>query len=253
VAVAVLAGCRDNTVGIAFRPAPGDRYAYRIEVHATTVARLGAEPPRRSVADTVFEARHAVIDAGPSGTTAEVHLRERGGRALTFSVRLDRAAQLTEVQRIEGLPAEALGDLGLSEIFPAAVTGPPERRLAPGERWSIDEPVRVDAAGPTRLVGSGRLVELGLDDRRRVAKVEQDYRFPVRRRTEEGSTRLHLEGWQATRASGTYAVDDGAVVSGQARTRGTYRLTVLPPDGSPGEPVTGTLMVEVRSTTRRVE
>ena len=248
----VLSGCRDDTVRIAFRPSRGDRYAYRIEVRATTATRVGGERPRRSVADTVFEARHAVTDAGPSGTTAEVHLRERGGRALTFSVRLDRAAQLTEVQRIEGLPAEALGDLGLSEIFPAAVTGPPDRPLAPGQRWSIDEPVRVEGARPSRLVGRGRLVELGVIDGRHVATVEQDYRLPVRRRTAEGSTRVHLDGWQATRASGAYAVDDGAVVSAEAFTRGSYRLTVHPPEGSPGQAVTGTLVVEVRSTTRRV-
>jgi hypothetical protein len=35
-------------------------------------------------------------------------------------MRFDRAAQLTAVESVEGIPAEALGSLGLSEIFPAA-------------------------------------------------------------------------------------------------------------------------------------
>ncbi len=252
VAAAVLvAGCRDDTVRVGFRPDRGDRFAYRIAVHAATVAQLEGEPPRRSVVETVFDARHAVVDTGPSGTTVEVRLRERGGRLLTFSVRLDRSGQLTEVRHIEGLPADALGELGLSEIFPAAVAGPPDRPLAPGARWSLDETVQIGGPPPVRLTGRGRLAELGVLDGRRVARVENDYRLPVRRRGGEGGRRLDLDGWQDTRARAAYAVDDGAVVWAEAHTTGTYRLTVLPPEGSTVAPVPATLAVEVRSTTRR--
>jgi hypothetical protein len=248
-----LAGCRDDTVRVAFRPRPGDRSAYRIEVHATTLTSVDGEPPRRAVTDSVFEARQVVVATGRAGTTVEVHLRERGGRTLTFLVSLDRAAQLTEVQRIEGLPAGALGDLGLSEIFPPAVAGPPDRRLGPGDRWAIDEPVQVGESPAARLVGHGRLVELGVVAGHKVAKVENEYRLPVRGPAGEANGRLRLDGWQATRASGAYAVADGAVVSAEARTSGTFRLTVLPPEGTLGAPVPGTLTVDVRSVTRRAD
>ena len=251
-AVVIGTGCESGTVNLAYQPRPGDRYSYRVEVDAVAVAKIGDEAPRRTQSTNVFEAQHAVLEAGPSGSRVQVRLSEQGGLPRTFVVRLDRAAQLAAVQSIEGLPASALGGLGLSEIFPAAAVAPPDRPLAPGARWEIDEPVQLATPEPSRLVGRGRLAKLGVVDGREVATVESEYRLPVRRTAQERRSQLVLSGSQGTDASTTYDLGDGSVVSVAARTNGTYDIMLLPPPGTPGTPIPGTLEVDVRSVTRRV-
>ncbi len=252
--LALVAGvaCEDNTVSLAFQPRPGDRYSYRVEEGAVAEARVGGEAPRRTQTNSVFEAEHVVLEAAPAGSRVEVRLQEQGGSPRTFVVRLDRAAHLAEVQSIEGLPASALGGLGLSEIFPAAAVAPPDRPLSPGSRWSIDEPVRIASPETAHLVGQGRLAELNVADGREVATVESDYRLPVRRTAQERRSQLELNGSQGTTASTTYDLADGSVMSVDARTKGTYDIVLLPPAGTAGTPIPGTLVVEVRSVTRRV-
>ncbi len=244
--------CLEDTVRLSFQPRPGDRYSYRVEVEAEAVATVTGESPRRTETKNVFEAEQSVIDADPTGTRVQVRLNELGGLPRNFVVRLDRAAQLAEVQSIEGLPASALGGLGLSEIFPAAAGAPPDRPLSPGSRWTIDEPVQLASPEFSRLAGQGRLAKLGVIDGRDVATVVSTYRLPVRRTAQERRSKLELSGSQDTNASTTYDLRDGSVVSVEARTNGTYGVMLLPPDGTPGAPIPGTLTVEVRSVTRRV-
>ena len=249
---------------IAALPAVGDVARYRIAVRAVTVTTIGDEAPRRRTSTSDLVARHRVLASGPDGSRVEVRLEQQGGEATTFVVRLDRAAQLVEVERIEGLPAGALGDLGLSEIFPAAAAAPPRRRLAPGDSWPLDGPVRVDdspkggdglADGygpPARLVGRGRLVSLGVTGGRRLANVDSRYTMPVHRTATESGGHLALEGTLATRARVAYDLDDEEVASVEARSTGRYAVTLLPPAGVGGMPVAGTLVVTVSSTSRRV-
>lgn len=251
--VAVVgAGCRDGTVRLALRPSPGERSDYRIEVRAVAVTRLGDEAPRRTVTDTVLRSRHRVLGSGPDGGQVEVRLSPEGGDTATFVVRVDRAAQPIQVERIEGLPAGALGDLGLSEIFPAAAGAPPDRPLEPGERWDIDERVSLAESRPTRLSGEGRLVALQAVRGRRLAEVESNYRTPIRRTSPRSDGRLLLEGSLRTHARVAYDLDDDVVDSVRARTRGRYDLTLFPPPGEAGAPVAGTLEIEIESTTRRL-
>ncbi|MDQ3569968.1 MAG: hypothetical protein M3396_04955 [Actinomycetota bacterium] len=245
--------CRDDTVRLSYQPPPGNSYSYRVEVEANAVAKVGDEAPRRTQITNVFDAQQSVLDAGPSGTRVQVRLSEVGGLPRSFVVRLDRAAQLVEVQSIEGLPSSALGGLGLSEIFPAAAGAPPDRPLAPGSRWVIDEPVQLASPETSRLNGQGRLAKLGVMDGREVATVVSNYRLPVKRTAQERRSTLELSGSQDTNASTTYDLLDGSVVAVEARTHGTYALMLLPPEGTPGTPIPGTLTVEVRSTTRLVD
>jgi len=244
--------CGKDTVRLSFQPRPGNRYSYRVEVQAEAVATVGGQAPRSTETANVFEAEQSVLDADPSGIRVQVRLREVGGLPRNFVVRLDRAAQLAEVQSIEGLPASALGGLGLSEIFPAAAGAPPDRPLSPGSRWAIDEPVQLASPELARLSGRGRLAKLGVIDGREVATVTSNYRLPVKRTAQETRSKLELSGSQDTNASTTYDLEDGSVVSVEARTSGTYGVMLLPPDGTPGAPILGTLTVEVRSVTRRM-
>jgi hypothetical protein len=247
----LFTGCKDDTIHLAYRPKPGDHHTYEVRVRAVTVRTIGGGEPNRTEIENVFEAHHSVLEAGPAGSRVEVKLIEQGGEARTFVVTLDRAAQLAEVQRIEGLPASALGGLGLSEIFPAAAAAPPDRLLSPGDRWSIDEPVRLVAPEPAQLRGSGRLAKIGVVDGRDVATVESNYELGVARTAEEGQGQLILDGAQDTSSTTTYDLGDGALVSARSYSKATYNITLLPPAGTVVAPIPGTLTLEVRSTTRR--
>jgi len=260
------AGCVNGTVRIAARPAVGDVSRYRISVRAVSVTAIGGEAPRRRTSTSVLVARHRVLASGPDGSRVEVRLQREGGDPTTFVARLDRAGQLVEVERIDGLPAGALGDLGLSEIFPAGAAAPPRHHLAPGDSWPLDGPVRIgDAANggggdappqadraPARLEGRGRLVSLGVAGGRRLATVDSHYTLPVRRTAAGSGGRLALEGTLATRTRVAYDLDDKEVASVEAHSTGRYAVTLLPPAGVDGMPVPGTLTVNVSSTSRRV-
>jgi hypothetical protein len=251
-ALALLAACRSDTVRIAFKPPNGARYRYDVRVRAVTRSTIADAAPRRSVDDFVLHAEHRVVQGGPNDTELEVKLSIPDDGDRVFTARFDRAAQLSRIQSIEGVPATALGQLGLSEILPGAAGAPPQRALAPGDRWAIDSPAAVLGGGGSRLKGEGRLVSLGVVRGRDVATIESRYRLPVKRTTSSGEATIELDGIQTTVVQTVRALRDGAVESAKAVTKGTYRVTLTPPAGSTGAPLTGRLTVEVRSTTARL-
>ena len=243
--------CGRGTVHIAFRPADGARYRYRVTVNARTVTVVGDKAPQTSSDRQVLQAEQAVLSVGADGSRVQVRLTGDDVATRTFVVRLDRAAQLAEVQRIEGLPASVLGDLGLSEIFPAAAGAPPDRPLAPGDHWSIDEPVTLPGLSPSHLKGDGRLIALGVVRGRKVATTETSFRLPVDRTLDAPNARILLRGTQTTTTTATCALSDGAVQEVHAVTTGRFDMTLLPP-GSTGPALNGTLELRVDSTTSRV-
>jgi hypothetical protein len=194
-----------------------------------------------------------VLDVGDDGVRVEVALTRAGIGTRTFVVRFDRAAQLTTVEQVEGIPAAALGELGLSEIFPAAAGAPPDRPLAPGERWVVDDEVLLDAGDgvPTRLSGDGRLVELGVEDGDETATVTTRTRLPVETTTASTTGTRTLVGTQISEVTATFDLADGGLRRAEAVTVGQFRLRLGPPEGGAGDPYEGTLSVEVRSTVTR--
>ena len=250
-AVALLAACRSDTVRIAFKPPNGARYRYDVRVRAVTRSTIADAAPRRSVDDFVLHAEHRVVRTGGDDTELEVKLTIPDVGDRTFTARFDRGAQLSQIQSIEGVPAAALGQLGLSEILP----GPPARRRS--GRWP---PATVGyrlaraelGGGGSRLKGEGRLVSLGVVRGRDVATIESRYRLPVKRTTTSGDATIELDGTQSTVVQTVRALRDGAGESAKSVTKATYRVTLTPPAGSTGAPLNGRLTVEVRSTTSRL-
>ncbi|MGH9242778.1 MAG: hypothetical protein ACRD29_00325 [Acidimicrobiales bacterium] len=252
-AVLILGSCRPDTVRIAFEPEVDATYRYEVQVESVTVTDLLGERRAEVRDEATLDIRQRVLELGDDGVRVEVELRRAGTGTQTFVMRFDRAAQLTEVESVEGIPAEALGRLGLSEIFPAAAGGPPLRPLAPGDEWDIAERVTLPNAEPARLRGEGRLSELGVIDGRDTATVMSETTLPIESTSPVGEGTQRLDGSQTTRSSVTYALADGGVLSAESTTAGEYAVTLLPPDGVGGPPVRGTLTVAVRSEVRRVE
>lgn len=255
-ATLLLSACRPDSVRLAFRPGPGRQYHYEVRVDSLTVTTLGDRAPRRTTSSFVLRTDQEVVRTVGTMTEVRVRLQVVGGAAdrqpTTLLVRLDRAAQLADVERIEGLPSSVLGQLGLAEVFPAAAGAPPDRALAPGDRWAIDEPLRLAGGQDTRLRGFGRLSELDVVGGRKVATVESRYQLPVRRLAPEDPKTVVLTGTQSTTTRTTHELEDGSIRSAHSRSRGEFQLALRPPKGQPGPTVRGSLVVEVRSTTTRL-
>jgi hypothetical protein len=247
----VLAGCRSGSVRIDFRPRLNGRYAYTIDVKASTTTAIDGRTPTRNASDQRLQARHVVQEVDRAGVVVDVHVTGQDVPDRSFEVRLDRAASLVEVQRVQDIPTSVLGDLGLSEVFTAAAGAPPDRALRPGARWTIDEPVSLPGARTVRLTGAGRLTELGVVDGRQVATVVSTYKLPVHQTSTGTEGTVTLDGDQTTDTTATHALTDGAVQSVRARTVGRFRLTLAPPAGANGAVLQGHLDVEVESVTRR--
>jgi len=243
---APLAGCDDDTVLLTFRPEVGRTYAYEVEVDSVVTRTVEGELPTVRQEHAVLRARHTVLDAGRDGVRVEVVLRRPGSESRTFVVRFDRAAQLQAVESIEGIDAEALGELGLSEIFPAAAGAPPDHRLRVGDRWAIADTVELPEAG-ARLGGEGRLTELGVIDGADVATIVTRTVLPISS-ADEGQT---LDGSQVTESTARHDLADGSVLDAASVTKGEFDIVISPPEGQSGAPVEGSLTVEVRSETRR--
>ncbi len=249
-----LTACRPGEVRLTFRPQVGAVYRYEVEVRTTSAVDLGTGSPEVREEDVVLRAEHTVVRSGAEGVLVRVLLLQPGADDRVFDVIFDRAAQLEEVQSIEGVPDEQLGMLGISEIFPAAAGAPPDQPLAPGSSWVIDDAVQLSGVGAeTRLRGSGRLVELAMVGEEEVARLASAARLPLESVINGPNGALRLSGTQVTDYRATHDLDDGSVREATSSTVGRFDLEVGPPTGEAGSPVRGSLVVEVSSQTRLVD
>lgn len=248
----LLTGCRDDHVTVAYRPAAGATFTYDIHVVSATTTSLPNRTVTRRPDVADLTASQRVLDAQGDATRVEVTLTREGIGARTFVMRFDRAAQLIAVESVEGIPAEALGTLGLSEIFPAAAGAPPDRPLRPGDRWTIDDQVQLAGMdAPARLQGSGRLVELRVVDGHETATITSQTTLPLTSTAASPDGVQTLTGTQSTTITVVYDLTTGSVRRSTAETTGRFALTLGPPAGQAGTPISGSLDVEVRSEIRR--
>lgn len=249
-AVLVIAsGCRDDHVTIVFRPAPGAVLDYAINVETSSVTSLTDQPTKTSPPSSAdLTARQRVLDLKGDTARVQVELSRVGIGSRTFIMRFDRAAQLTAVESVEGIPAEALGTLGLSEIFPASAGAPPKRPLRLGDHWTIDDHVQLAGMdAPARLVGTGQLVELGVADGHDTATVTSSTTLPLTSTTSTSEGIQQLRGTQTTTITVVYDLSNGAVRHSTAKTSGRFDVVLSPPAGQSARPITGTLTVELQS------
>jgi len=200
----------------------------------------------------VLEATDTVLEAGPEEVRVQVVLRRSGSPDRSFVVRFDRAAQLSGVETVEGLPPGVLGPLAFPEFLPAAAAAPPKGMLAPGETWKIDSRPVLPGGVEAHFEGTGRLVKVGSSGGRKVASLTSETRLPLRSSSRVGFITVALEGVETTNASATRVVSDGSVNSAESLTKGDFQVTLTGPGGDDAAPVTGTMTVEVRSETRRL-
>lgn len=245
-----LAGCNDSErVDLVFRAAEGSRATYAIEVESRVTTALGG-PPEETREDIALTAEQIVRGRSDAGFALHITMARPGQPSRVFDVRLDTARGLAEVDAVEGLSVEALGELGPSRLILLASGFLPGRAERPGAEWAIERDLELPE-GSERLTGRGRLVGLRVEDDVELARVRANTSLPIDHRMvlPEGSVRLH--GVERTTAVLDYAVDDGTVHSAESVTTGTFDLVVTAPGGDLA-PLEGVLSVRVESTTRRV-
>lgn len=252
LAAGALTACADDeSVHVGFRPPAGAIYRYEIKVQSVTTTVLGDEAPERSVDEITLESQDTVLSAGPEEVKVQVQLRRAGSPDRTFRVRFDRAAQLAGVDSVDGLPPEVLGPVGLPEFLPAAATAPPDRALSPGEKWKISATPTLPGTGATRLEGTGRLVKVTTAGGRKVASIKAQTRLPLSNTSRVGDATITISGTESTESTATRTLGDGVVEEASSVTTGAYDLVVSPKPGG-GQPVKGTMSVEIRAQTRRL-
>jgi hypothetical protein len=241
VVAVVFGACRPDTVRLAYRPDAGDVARYRVVVRTTSTRTIPGTAPEVQTDATTLIAEHRVLDIAGGHVRVRVVLSRPGAPDRTLVVRFDRGGRLVAVDSIEGLPASALGRLGLPEVFPAAGLAP-DQSLRPGQRWRRD-------GGRV----SGRLAELGVEHGRRVARITARSALPASAATPtaDGGT-IELQGFEVTNAESTRDVDDGAVRRSDSTTEATFALRIAPPPGEFGPTVAGTLAVSTRAEVARL-
>lgn len=245
--------CQPDTVRMAFHPRPGARYSYEVKVRSVTISRLGDAEPQRSVETAVLRADHLVLSDNGGRVRVRVQLRRPGTGTRTYVVRFSPTAQLEDVETVEGLPASVLGRLELPEVFPSAAGAPPNRPLAPGDRWRTTDHLSLPGGGTGTVQGTGHLVELGVVDGRKVASIVSRTRLPLVTESKVRGGTLSLDGVEISDVNARRALADGSVLTADSMTRGTFKMRLAPPLGNAGDAIPGTLTVEVRSQTRRVQ
>ncbi|MEA2901719.1 MAG: hypothetical protein QOH36_1606 [Actinomycetota bacterium] len=247
-----LTACSQDPVQVAFRPKVGDSFKYELKVRSVTVTTLGTAAPERTVDEATLEATDTVLAADPEEVRVQVVLRRSGSPDRSFIVRFDRAAQLSGIETVEGLPPSVLGPLAFPEFLPAAAAAPPLRLLKPGEKWKIDTKPVLPGGVEAHFEGTGKLVKVGSSGGQKVASLKSDTRLPLVSSSQVGNITVALEGVETTTATATRALSDGSVQKASSLTKGDFQVTLTGPGGDEAAPVTGTMTVEIRSETRRL-
>jgi hypothetical protein len=240
-AAALVAGCREHTVDLGFRPEQGDSYVYRYEIEADLTRALEGAEPEVTELDTVLLVDQEVLDETAAGARVQVELRRDGGDPRTAVVVLDRAGSLQGIEAVDGLADEGL--VAAPSILGASPSLPDDH-LAPGQRWTVDADGRRS---------TGRLERLGVIDGEKVAVVRTTTTDDVRDEVEAGVSLATLEGTVSARSTTSYDLDDGAVRRSVTASTGTLAVRFAPPTGVDAEPVDGTIGYDVRVRVTRLD
>ncbi len=231
----LAAACRESTVALEYTPSEGDELSFRYEIDATITQALDGVEPTVSRISTTVQADQEVLEVSSAGVRAAVTLRRDGGAPRTSEVRLDDGGTVQGVDLIEGLSAGLFGLDDLEGVLPTVAL--PDGRLAPGDRWTIDDP---------ELDGESRLVRLGVIDGEEVAVVASDLAQALEETTAAGGTNAALDG--DLRASSTTAYDlrDGSLRRATTRARGEIEARIAPPPGIDAAAALGTITYDIR-------
>ena len=231
-----VAACRSDTVSVAYDPAVGDRYEYRYEIDATVTRAVDGGPEEVLAVDTELLAKQLVQARTRAGARIRLELTREGGAPRTAVVLVDRAGSLEGVELVDDLDAAVFGVAGADTLVPTHLGGPPDRPLAPGDRWTVSD-------GPRH--GTGRLVRLGVVDGADIAVVRTEVAEDLTRSLQAGGSATRVRGTLHSGGVTAYDLDDGAIRRSRTWSRGELQAELRPPPGVDAEPVQATIGYDV--------
>jgi hypothetical protein len=235
IAALPLLACRPATVSVSYAPEVGDRYGYAYEISATVTRTVEGAKPEVTHVDTELSADQVVQARTERGARIRLRLTREGGAPRTAVAIVDRAGSLEGVELVAGLGDAVLGVADEDAIVPN-LPGPPDRPLAPGDRWSI-------ASG--RRTGEGHLERLGVIDGVDVAVVRTTATEDLARDVTAGASATEVRGRVRSGATTSYDLDGGAIRRSRSWSRGEVRAELQPPEGVDARPVVATISYEV--------
>jgi hypothetical protein len=222
-------------VSVAYAPTVGDTYDYRYEIEATVTRTLEGQEPEVMRIDTELAAHQLVRAVTEEGARIRLQLTRDGGATRTAVAIVDRAGTLEGVELVEGLAAAVSGLAEEGSLVPT-LAGPPDRPLAPGDRWEVRQGRRAD---------HGRLERLGVIDGSDVAVVRTTATEDLARSVQTGASATEVTGRVRSGATTSYDLDDGAIRRSRSWSRGEIDAEIAPPAGVRAEPVHATVRFEV--------
>lgn len=236
LAALALGGCRPGTVSVAYDPEVGDRYRYRYEIDARVTRAVDGGEPEVLAVDTELVADQEVQARTRSGARIAVELTREGGVPRQAVVLVDRAGSLAGVELVDDLDAAVFGVAGSDTLVPTNLDAPPDRPLAPGDEWRVED---------GRRRGRGRLERLGVVDGEDVAVVRTVVSEPIARSLRAGGSPTRVEGRLRSGGTTAYGLADGAIRRSESWSRGELRARLRPPAGVDADPVDATIRYEV--------
>ena len=243
VATLGVVGCRSDTVELGFEPEPGATYRYRYEIEATVTRQVEGESARTTLVQMTFESEQTVVEEADGGTLMEITLTAEGAPPHTARVVIDRAGSLEAFQQVDGLPADEVG-LPTGALLAAAATEPPDRPLAIGDDWEVDEGT---------VSGEGHLDRLGVLDGEPAAIVETTILEVLAETTERLGSAVGLDGDLRSVTTTAFDVGDGSVRRSLTDSEGTVDVVVSPPADVQTAPVQAVVTYELEVTTTRLD
>lgn len=231
-----VSACRSGTVSVAYAPRVGDTYDYRYEIEATVTRSVEGATPVVTHLDTELVAHEVVRAVTSDGARIRLELTGEGGAPRTVVAIVDRAGSLEGVELVEGLGDALSGLADEDALVPTHLAGPPDRPLAPGDRWTLRE-------GDLR--GEGRLDRLGVVDGSDVAVVHTSASEDLSRSVRAGASDTEVTGRVRSGSVTSYDLDDGAIRRSRSWSSGSVVAELAPPNGVEAEPVRATLRFEV--------
>jgi hypothetical protein len=238
-----LLGCQPATVSVGFTPQVGDRYEYRYEIDATVTRALEGQEPEVVQVDTELVAVQEVQARTRSGARIRLELTREGGVPRSAVVLVDRAGSLEGVELVDDLDAAVFGVAGGDSLVPTHLDGPPDRPLAPGDRWTVSD-------GPRR--GTGRLDRLGVIDGEDVAVVTTSATEDLARSLTAAESATRVRGTLRSGATTSYDLVDGAIRRSRSWSRGSLEAELAPPAGVDADAVRATIGYDVSVVVTRV-
>jgi len=244
VGALALLGCRPGTVSLGVAPREGDTYRYRYEIELSLTRIVEGSAPEVTELVATLISDQEVLEVTEDGALVEVTLTSDGTAPRTAVVQLDRAGSLQAIEEIEGLPSDEIGLPAAGSLLASTSIEPPDRPLAPGTRWTIDD---------GDITGTARLDRLGVIDDHEVAVVRASLMEALRETVTAEDSEVTLDGDLRSVTSTTFDIADGAVREADTQAEGNVDLQISPPTGVTAPPVMATISYELRVRTTRLD